>query len=48
MNNARRRRISELNWELRDLEELILNAAHEKFGNLVSLLIKSEPSIYIK
>lgn len=35
-------------WELRDLEELILSAAHEKFGNLVSLLIKSEPSIYIK
>lgn len=35
-------------WELRDLEELILNAAHEKFGNLVSLLIKSKPGIYIK
>ena len=35
-------------WELRDLKELILHAAHEKFGNLVGLLIKSEPSIYIK
>lgn len=35
-------------FELRDLEELILNAANEKFGNLVSLLIKSKPSIYIK
>lgn len=35
-------------FELGDLEKLILNVAHEKFGNLVSLLIKSEPSIYIK
>ena len=35
-------------FELRDLEEIILNAAHEKFRNLVGLLIKSEPYMYIK
>lgn len=35
-------------FELRDLEEIILNAAHEKFRNLVGLLIKSEPNMYIK
>jgi hypothetical protein len=34
--------------ELRDLEDMILDAAHEKFENLVSLLIKSKPGIYIK
>ena len=34
-------------WELRDLEEIILNVAHQKFNDLVGLLIKNDPSRYI-
>lgn len=32
----------------RDLENIILNVAHEKFGTVVSLLLKSDVGKYIK
>lgn len=35
-------------WELRDLEEMILDAAYEKFGDIVSLLIKSDACRFLK
>lgn len=35
-------------WELRDLEAMILDAAYEKFGDIVSLLIKSDASRFLK
>lgn len=35
-------------WELRDLEAMILDAAYEKFGDIVSLLIKSDASRFFK
>lgn len=35
-------------FDSRDLENLILDAAHEKFGDIVSLLLKSNPGRYIK
>lgn len=35
-------------WELRDLETMILDAAYEKFGEIVSLLIKSDASRFLK
>lgn len=34
--------------ELRDLEAMILDAAYEKFGEVVSLLIKSNASRFLK
>lgn len=35
-------------WELRDLESMILDAAYEKFGDIVLLLIKSDASRFLK
>ena len=35
-------------WEIKDLEEMILEIAHEKFHNIVSLLLKDNPVSYIK
>ena len=35
-------------WVLRDLEAMILDAAYEKFGDIVSLLIKSDASRFFK
>lgn len=35
-------------WELRDLEAMILDVAYEKFGDIVSLLIKSDASRFLK
>lgn len=35
-------------WELRDLEEMILDAAYEKFGEIISLLIKNDVNRFLK
>lgn len=35
-------------FDSRDLENIILDVAHEKFSNVVSLLLKSDPGKYIK
>ena len=35
-------------FESRDLENMILDAAHERFSDVVSLLLKSSPGKYIK
>lgn len=35
-------------WELKDLEAMILDVAYEKFGDIVSLLIKSDASRFLK
>lgn len=35
-------------FDTRDLEQIIINAAHEKFHDLVGLLVKDAPNKYIK
>ena len=35
-------------FDIRDLEQIILDAAHEKFHELVGLLVKDAPNKYIK
>lgn len=35
-------------YDIRDLEDVIVNAAHEKFHDLVGLLVKDAPNKYMK
>ena len=35
-------------YDIRDLEDVIVNAAHEKFYDLVGLLVKDAPNKYMK
>lgn len=35
-------------WEIRDIEEIVIEVAAKRFSNIVLLLFKSNPSSYLK
>ena len=35
-------------WEIRDIEEIVIDVAADRFNNIVLLLMKTNPSSYLK